>query len=96
MALCENAMFTQVEQRKALLVPSFSLRARQRRRNAITSSIEETQEQLRDIGRDTQAALSDDPPESDNGSAPLLAPRELPAADGDDGASAAEPRGEGG
>ncbi len=64
--------------------------------SGITSSIEETQEQLRDIGRDTQAALSDDPPESDNGSAPLLAPRELPAADGDVGASAAEPRGEGG
>ena len=62
----------------------------------ITSSIDETQEELRDVGRDTQAALSDDPPAGDNGAARLLAPRELPAGGGEDAAAPPEPRTEDG
>ncbi len=82
------------EQREELLA------AREDISSGISTSIEETRSDLRDIGRETQDALRDapaaqaeaesEPDPSGNGAAPpaatsgLLSPRELPAGDGED------------
>ena len=58
--------------------------------SSISSSINETREELESIGRETQEAIADSAPtpadESSiaNGSGGLLAPRELPAAETDE------------
>ena len=58
--------------------------------SSISSSIEETREELESAGRQAQEALTDgaapliEEPAASNGSAPLLAPRELAASESDD------------
>ena len=83
------------EQREELLAAQEDISS------GISTSIEETRSDIRDIGRETQEALRDapaaqaqadsEPDPSGNGAAPpaaasgLLTPRELPAGDGENG-----------